>query len=126
MPQPRKPTNVLHLNGAKKRNPGRYKGRGKQPSDQRDIGRCPTFLTDAEKEAWRELVTNDPGVLQPSDRIAVEMTARLMAEIRADDNITAAKQALLASMLHKLGQTPTGRNYVHLPEPKTTNPFDED
>ncbi len=125
MPQPRKPTNVLHLSGAKKRNPGRYKGRGKQPIDQRGIGRCPTFLTDAEKDAWRELVTNDPGVLQRSDRIAVEMTARLMAEIRVGADVTAAKQALLASMLHKLGQTPIGRNYVRLPEPITTNPFDE-
>jgi hypothetical protein len=123
MPQPRNPTNILHLSGAKKRNPGRYGGRGKQPIDQRGIGRCPAFLTEAEKGAWRELVTNDPGVLQRADRIAVEMTARLMAEIRADDNITAAKQALLASMLHKLGQTPTGRNSVSIPAPGITNPF---
>ena len=123
MPQPRKPTNVLHLGGATKRNAGRYRGRGEQPIDQRGIGRCPTFLTEAEKGAWRELVTNDPGVLQRADRIAVEMTARLMAEIRADDNITAAKQSLLASMLHKLGQTPTGRNNVSIPAPEVTNPF---
>ena len=126
MPTPRKPDNVLRLTGAKKRNPARYRSRGKPPVDQRCIGCCPGFLTDAQKTAWRELVKNDPGVLQRSDRIAVEMTARLMAEIRQGGEVTAATQAPLASMLQKLGQTPTGRNSVSIPAPEVTNSFAED
>ena len=122
MPTPRKPANILSINGAQKRNPGRLKARGKQTEDQRSIGRAPSGLTDAQRAAWRELVRNDPGVLTKADRIAVEMTARLMAEIRAGDT-QASKQALLTQMLHKLGQTPQGRNYVSVPEKPERNPF---
>ena len=48
MPTPRKPLNVLHLSGAKRHNPARFRNRGKQPVDQRGIGQCPGFLTDAQ------------------------------------------------------------------------------
>lgn len=122
MPTPRKPANVLNINGAKRRNPGRLKARGKQPEDNRAIGRAPAGLTDEQRAAWREIVRNDPGVLTKADRIAVEMTARLMVEIRNGDT-QATKQALLTQTLHKLGQTPQGRNHVSVPEKPEKNPF---
>ena len=125
MPTPRKPDNVLDITGAKRRNPARYGSRAPQPIDQRDIGRCPSFLTDMEKECWREIIKNDPGVLRRSDRIAVEMAARLIAEIREGD-AKAATHAQLNALLHKFGQTPTGRNHVSIPVLKQINKFDAD
>jgi hypothetical protein len=126
MANPRKPANVLQLSGAKRRNPARYKNRGKQPVDKRGIGNVPSDLTDAQKAAWHELVKNDPGVLLRSDRIAVECTARLMAQIRSGDNATAAAQTVLISMLGKLGQTPQSRSSLSIPEPKTRSIYDDD
>ena len=124
MPTVRKPDNVLRLSGAKKRNPGRYKARGNSPVDQRGIGQCPSFLTDTQKQAWKELIRNDPGVLRRSDRIAVEMSARLMAQIREGDGATSATQALLTQMLHRLGQTPQGRNHVSIPAPEKASIYE--
>ena len=101
------------------------KKRGQEPTDTQPIGRCPAGFTAAQKTAWREITANDPGVLQKSDRVAVETTSRLLAEIRGGE-LQASKIALLTNLLHKLGQTPVGRNYVQVREPEPANPFDED
>lgn len=58
MARPRKPDSVQQLNGAKRRNPGRFKNRGTPTADSRPFGRCPAFLTGLEKAAWREIVEN--------------------------------------------------------------------
>jgi hypothetical protein len=123
MPGIRKPQNVLQLNGTAKKDPKKYKNRGKPPADSLAIGRCPAGLTSEQRRAWWEIVGNDPGVLLKSDRVSVELAARLMAEIRIDPEPKASKQSLLANLLHKLGQTPTGRNYVSIPEKQESNPF---
>ena len=124
MPNHRKSDNILQLTGAKRRNRKRYADRGNAPVDNRGIGRCPAFLTGSQKVAWKELVKNSPpGVLQRSDRIAVEMVARLMVQIREGDGATAATQAVLTSMLQKLGMTPTSRNSISIPAPEPSNPF---
>ncbi|MDA9982486.1 hypothetical protein N9H39_07065 [Gammaproteobacteria bacterium] len=123
MPRPRKPSNILELTGAKRRNRKRYANRGKTATDNRPVGRAPAHLTADQKQAWREIVKSaPPGVLQKSDRIAVESVAMLLTQIRAGDT-QAAKVALLTMMLNKMGMTPTGRNSVSIPAPETKNPF---
>ncbi|MDA9981517.1 hypothetical protein N9H39_02025 [Gammaproteobacteria bacterium] len=124
MANPRKPSNILRLTGAKRKNPGRYKGRGKTATDNRPVGRCPSFLTEPQKVAWKELVANSaPGVLLRSDRIAIELTVRLLVQVREGDHVTSATQAVLTSMLSKLGLTPASSTNVSIPAPETQNPF---
>lgn len=126
MPGIRKPLNVLTISGAVRKNPQRYRQRENTPADKRPIGRVPATLNDDEKTAWRDIVASDPGVLRASDRATVEMAARLMAEVRNGENVPTSRLALLQTILHRLGQTPIGRNYVSVPTPRAPNRFDED
>ncbi len=123
MPKTRSPKNVLELRGTIEKNPGRYAKRGKTPTDPRKIGRCPQDFTPDQRQAWKEVLANDPGVLTRADRLTIEQIARLVAEIRATAEPTASKQALLGNLLHRIGQNPVARNYVQVPEPKKENPF---
>ena len=118
MPTPRKPDNVLDISGARKRNKKRYANRGAHATDSRAIGRAPAHLDANQKAAWRELVNSAaPGVLKKSDRLSIEVAARVLAEIRNGET-QAAKVALLTSILHKCGMTPQGRNHVEVETPK--------
>ena len=106
MPKARKPDNILELTGTKRRNKARYKDRGRAATDKRSIGHCPSFLNDSQKTAWRELIQNDVGVLQRSDRIAVEMTARLMVQIRAGDTQAASQAGAIGFDAAEAGPDP--------------------
>src|ERR1035441_3448476 len=80
MPKPRKPTKLLELSGALKRNPGRYANRLHEPKAAGSLGDPPERLSGTEKAAWHELAQLAPdGVLTKADRWLVEITCRLMA-----------------------------------------------
>ena len=111
----RKPTRLLEINGAFKKDPQRR--RNYEPIPSGPLGDPPEFLPEPVKVCWRELDSMiPPGVLANSDRWAVELAARAMANAR-DGSITNAERAVLSSLLGRLGCTPVDRARITAPPP---------
>jgi hypothetical protein len=132
MGRPRKPTAILELNGAFKRNPARGRARANEPKPDPDLGLPPGRLTKNEKAAWYEIVSNAPrGVLAKSDRLLIEGCARILAKWWKDGSggrygVSVGEQSLLWQGLSKMGFTPSDRSKVTVPpEEKATDPFAE-
>lgn len=115
MARPSKPTAVLELVGAYKKNPQRK--RKNEPKPTQGIGTFsegPTSLT----EIWDEVVAQVvPGVLTISDRLALELVCRLLAEIRMHpEEISVGKVTALCNLLGRFGLTPADRAKITIPE----------
>lgn len=114
MPAPRKPTEVLSLTGAFRKNPQRARPVG--PKSSRPLGDPPAYMAEDEAACWAEFVANGPaGVLTSGDREVVELIARLMAKFRRDW-LNGAELATLKTSLGELGRTPASRSKVSAPE----------
>lgn len=125
MPQA-KPSAVLELTGAYKTNPERRNKREPKapcalPEDP------PSHLSDEEVVAWNEIVTYAPvGALTGSDRFAVEMLARLLAEFRSGQRIDYKNVNALRTGLVTLGMTPASRAKITAPSDGEKGEFDID
>jgi hypothetical protein len=111
MGRPRTPTKILELRGALKAHPNR--ARPNEPKPAGAIGAFtegPTGLS----EIWDEIVGQAAaGVLTVSDRLALELICRLIAEIRLKpDEIAVGKVAALCNLLGRFGLTPADRSKV--------------
>lgn len=124
MPRPRKPTNVLELKGAFKKDPQR---RRMDPPTCPGLGPPPSHLSKAERHIWKEIESRAPeGVLTRSDRLAAEELCSLVHEIRTNrDNVITSKRTLLRSYLAQFGMTPADRAKLGAPEPEKRNPFED-
>ncbi|MBB5420794.1 hypothetical protein [Paraburkholderia atlantica] len=123
MARPRTPAKVLEMRGAYKRNPGR---RREEPATAGPIGDAPDYFNAAELVAWFDITSWAPrDVLTASDRLTVELAARLLADSRANwAEFTAAKLARLEAMLGKFGMSPADRSKVMGGgQKKADNPF---
>jgi hypothetical protein len=109
MPRPRKPSNVLELNGAFKHNPDRRRATVKPPAGV--LGPAPDRFDDHQREAYDEIVRlAPPGVLKPSDAPSVELLATLLAEFRqAPYAFNAAKHGGTLKLLQQFAMTPSSR-----------------
>lgn len=115
MPTPRLPGTVLDARGSFRKNPNRKRN---DAVDDREIGSAPAHLDAQHAAAWAEIVDNSiPGTLGRSDRIAVEITARLLVKVR-DGVATSGETALLANLQARFGGTPADRSRVSAPQPK--------
>ncbi len=113
MGRKRKPTNVLRMEGAFKRNPKRGRARANEPVPDPELGAPPDYFDDAQKACWVELSgIMPPGVIAKSDRIIVEITARLLAQYRTAEGLPAMMMRQLTSALSSLGLTPADRSKV--------------
>lgn len=114
MPAPRKPTAVHALTGSMDKNPHRFVDRANEPRDDRPLGDPPMHLKPAEIVAWQEIERIAPaGVLCHADRLAVELTAVLLAAFRELGlSLPDPKLRRLESMLGQLGLTPATRSKV--------------
>ena|SRR5690349_3505407 len=123
MPRPRKPTRVLELTGAFKKDPARGRAREGEPHPEGALGNPPNCLDEVQKARWNELKKQAPW-LTVSDRILVEQTCRLWALERAG-TANATQSRLLSTNLGKLGMTPSDRSKVKVPgeRPGKKNPF---
>ncbi|WP_433972765.1 hypothetical protein [Tunturiibacter lichenicola] len=123
MPTPKKTLTQLQLSGTYQQNKRRYEHLTKSvPTIHIPIGRPPTHLQPAEKAAWVELVRiAHPGLLARSDRIVVEIAARLIVRMRHPDAKTGDYNALL-TVLGKLGMTPASRLKMNLPPIEVPTP----
>lgn len=124
MARPRTPTKILDARGAFKTHPERK--REGEPEVKAPIGSPPDSLSELEKSAWHEIVSDAPmGVLTAADAKAVELAARLLAESRTDwENFTVGKIGRLQAFLGQFGMTPSDRAKMSIEKPKDVNPFD--
>jgi hypothetical protein len=113
MARPRKPTNILYLSGAFKKNPQRAEARANEPKPSAPAGDPPDWLNQSEREAWTWIVARcAPGVLGNSDDGILELTAGLRA-LLTQRNLDVKGRALLKACYAELGMTPASRSKVH-------------
>lgn len=123
MPKPRTPSNVLEARGAFAHNPDRKR----EDFDSGAFNKAaPGYFTAEQSAVWDEMVGILPeSVLQATDRMAVELTARLVARFRSlgDADVTMAQAAQIRTALASLGMTPADRSRVSSKKTPTVNPF---
>jgi hypothetical protein len=113
MPRPRKPTALLELSGAFRKNPSRAHDRAHEPRPNTPLGEAPIALTDSEKQIWAEF--DEHGFwLTGADRFMTEVAVRLMDEHRRDV-ILPQDISLLLGTLTKLGFGPSQRQKIGAP-----------
>lgn len=123
MAKPRTPSAVLEARGAFDKDPARRR-------DDFEAGAFdpepPKYFSVKQKAVWAEIVTVLPAtVLQATDRMAVEVAARLIAHFRAlpDADVTASQVAQIRTALAVLGMTPADRSRVSTKKQAPSNPF---
>jgi hypothetical protein len=117
MARPRKPTAMLELLGAFKRNPNRLKARKNEPLVATPLPEPPKYLTTAATAAWLEM--KDWGYwLTSADRFLVEIAATLVARYRIDE-LKSGDVSLLIGLLGKIGFSPNERGRMNLPTNST-------
>lgn len=123
MPAPRKPTKILEMQGAYKKNPQRAKARENEPVVHGDIGPPPDCFMPKDgfdggsrpeyRALWHELIADAaPGVLNRSHRWWLETACRMKFKERhgtAKTGDTAALQKALAGM----GMNPAAQSTVN-------------
>lgn len=113
--RPRKPTNLLELSGAYKKDPQRKKARQNEPSGGGGLGPYPgSRVGMTEEDAWNIIRTKAPkGVLEEADEEHVMLIARLMF-LSWNDACTASERHLLATLLGKIGMNPSDRSRLQV------------
>ena len=124
MGRPRKPTNILEMNGAFKINPQRKAAREHEPVNLDPIGPCPDYLTEAGKTAWCDIVTTGPWLKLP-DRIAVERTAIVLGQVRSNERFDINLERILQTWIRLLGLPATERSKVYAPQSKPANKYEK-
>lgn len=126
MAPPRKPSNVLALTGAFKRNPKRGAAREHEPIPEGVIGDAPAHLNESEKACWGDIVKLcHEGSLCAADRLIVEHSARILAALRSSPAYVDTRLMVrLECVLGKLGLSPADRSKVNVIKPTSAaNPF---
>lgn len=118
MARPSKPTKVLEINGAFKKNPNRR--RDGEPVPTGGIGPYAKGSLD-KAEIWDEIVGQcAPGVLTNADRLSLEIAVEYVHLFRKDPaKFPAVKVHVVVALLGRFGMTPADRAKLHLP--KTPN-----
>jgi len=123
MGRPRKPTPVLELTGAFKKDPQRR--RDAEPVCEGPLGDPPlTWDNDEElRSIWKEIVSITPaGVLTRADRLIVEMICITMKRVRSGHALL-GEMRLLMTGLGKLGLTPADRSKVSIAKEEDEDEF---
>jgi phage terminase small subunit len=122
MGRPPKPTKLLEMSGAVKKNPQRYAARKREPQPGDVLGPPPPHFLIQEpatgfqraarlRGIWDELVAQVPaGVLTSADAWLVECACYLMEKRRYQaGDFKSGDQAQLTGLLGKMGMTPVDR-----------------
>jgi phage terminase small subunit len=123
MPKPRTPSAVLEARGAFAKDPARRREDFQAGEFERE---APAYFNEGQRQVWDEIVDLLPAeVLQSTDRMAVELTSRLIARFRdlEDDKVTMAQVAQIRTALASLGMTPADRSRVSAKKKAPTNAF---
>lgn len=123
MPKPRTPSAMLEARGAFAHNPDR----AREDFDSGDFDKtAPAYFHEGQVAVWDEIVRLLPAsVLQATDRLAVELTSRLIARFRSidDADVNMAQVAQIRTALATLGMTPADRSRVSAKKTPVANPF---
>lgn len=119
MSRARKPTALLELTGALRKDPQRYRDRANEPRPDTSIGEPPAdfIRTDSSLAArhlriWHEFIAEaPPGVLTGCDRKILANACRIQAAIEYG-KATPAMFNQLRVYLNDMGMTPAGRSRV--------------
>jgi hypothetical protein len=118
MARPRKPTNVLDLSGAYKKNPQRR--RPNEPKPEWGIGKAPRSLTPRQQAIWREIVKHcAPEVLTCQGRFTLEIICMGVDTVR-QGTASPADSDRVFKQLGKFGLTPGERSNVLVDRSKST------
>jgi hypothetical protein len=123
MPKPRTPSAVLEARGSFAHNPDRTREDFQSGAFDKS---APEYFSPSQEDAWDEIVSLlPPSVLQATDRLAVELTARLIARFRSQDDadVSMAQVAQIRTALASLGMTPADRSRVSSVKAPVVNPF---
>lgn len=116
MGRPRKPTAILELTGAFRKDPQRK--RDHEPQPKGPIGDPPVDFDDVLIMLWQDLIRMVPaGVLTISDRWLAELACRTMRAVKEGSALAAEKNLLLAC-LSRMGLTPADRSKIAVPHEK--------
>lgn len=125
MPKPRTPSAALEARGSFDKDPARrredFQAGEFDPTP-------PEYFKPHQVAVWHEIVGVLPAtVLQATDRMAVELAARLIAQFRQqpDTEVTSAQVAQIRTALAVLGMTPADRSRVSAKKETPKNPFAE-
>lgn len=115
--RPRKPTAVLELSGAFKKDPKRKQARKQEPKAKGKIGPYPgSMKKSTEKDAYDLIVSLAPeGVLTEADQLFVYQMAQILHASWQGFIKSADRQQLLAGF-SKLGMNPSDRTRLQIPE----------
>lgn len=125
MAKPRTPSAVLEARGAFDKDPAR---RREDFSAGEFDPAPPDYFQPHQVDVWNEIVGVLPAtVLQATDRMAVELASRLIAQFRQqpDVMVTSAQVAQIRTALAVLGMTPADRSRVSAKKETPKNPFAE-
>ena len=116
----RQATAVLEARGSFKGHANRRRERAGEPKVDKPIGDPPVALNGSQHRAWLEIVEAcPPGVLTQVDRQLVELTCKLIADMRGNwAKFTAAQMGQLRGCLAQLGMTPVDRSRLKIEQPK--------
>lgn len=109
MPTRRKSADQLRLEGGWRAD--RHADRDRSPTGVGKLGPPPKHLAPEACRAWRELVEAAPWATG-SDRPLVEVTARLLAELRGPEPMVTSRIGALISALSRLGLSPADRSRI--------------
>jgi len=125
MARPRKPTNVLELKGAFKKDPQRSAERENEPEAVGDVGEPADNLNEHQKACWHDLVGRcHAGVLCAADAPFMEYAAKVWSQIRLSEEIDPKLGIRFETICARLGMTPADRSKVQVAKPKENeNPF---
>ena len=127
MPTPRKTLEELAASGTLGKNLSRYRNRleAHAAAAGTPIGRAPSHFNSADRAIWAEITkTAAPGLLQKTDRLAVEALVRLVGKMRGQDAKTSDLNALI-NLLGRLGLSPLDRLKFDLPPVNSSTEEDE-
>ncbi len=115
--RPPKPTAILELVGAFKKDPARAKNRAEEPKpDKKLTARPPAHLPESIAACWREIVRKlPPGVAFESDSVALEQFARDLADARRRGWALDPKEgAMMYRHYAAFGMTPADRTRIRV------------
>jgi phage terminase small subunit len=117
MGRPSTPTAVLDARGAFLHNP--QLRRENEPKTARPLGPAPKWLSDDEKNVWKDLAKQAiPGVLMYSDRLLFEVLVCLVNQFRQGTVMAASDKSMLVNLASKFAMSPSDRAKVQVEQPK--------
>jgi len=149
MPRVRKPTNILHLAGAFKKNPQRLRERALEPQLPKGIGDPPDWLDAFALEEWRRVVPDleSAGVTSRVESTALAAYCQAVSRLRKAeaeifrDGITMMTErglvkhpsvgiakdamAIIRALAAEFGMTPASRSKVKAEPRKEDKPTNE-